>query len=146
MGTFNLHILFVDDTGLYSSTRQLVSYLFVVALTIVLAYLCTRFLVSKLQGRQSRGEWFAVLDVHVLSRDNKLLLVKLGQKVAIISENSQGVRLLKELDEEEASSVLLSFAEVDGSGDSTVLRSKFGAVLKKQLELISSAVRKRDND
>lgn len=146
MGTFNLHIIFVDDTGLYSSTRQLVSYLFVVALTIVLAYLCTRFLVSKLQGRQSRGEWFAVLDVHVLSRDNKLLLVKLGQKVAILSENSQGVTLLKELDEEEASLVLLSFAEAGDSGDYAVPHPKFGAVLRKQLERINSAVRKRDND
>ncbi len=83
-----------------SPLLQVFSYLGIVILVLILAYLSTKFLTrlnfSKMQNRNIK-----LLDKFFISSDKSIYLIKVEKKVYLLSSDKTGLRLLDTLNEEE---------------------------------------------
>jgi flagellar protein FliO/FliZ len=74
-------------------------------LVLGLIYLSLKFGGSRLQSLQN-GKFIRVLERVALSKENSLMVVKLGEKGYVISSNNSKTEILQELSKEELLSLL----------------------------------------
>ena len=76
--------------------------LFVTCLILALAYFATRFLAGRMAaGGLARGRRLTVLEQTAMGKDQKLLLVRLDDRVYFLAVTPGGASVLRELTEEE---------------------------------------------
>ena len=83
---------------------SLIGTLAVLAVVLVLAYLTTRLVGTRLAGRVSggsRGRHLKVVEQISVGQESKLLLVRLEEHCLLLGVTQQGVTCLKELSPEE---------------------------------------------
>ena len=77
--------------------------LLVTALVLVLAYWFTRHVVGRMAGGGlTRGRRIQVLEQVPLGKEQRLLLVRMGERLYFLAAAPGGVTILRELTEEEA--------------------------------------------
>ncbi len=79
------------------SSISLVSGFLVFVLILLLAYACSRYL-GKTWQHSSSARYMDVIDQLAVGQDRLLLIVKIKDKVYLMSSSSQGVSILTELD------------------------------------------------
>ena len=89
-----------------------------VVVVLGLAYLATRWISTRgiggIMGAGSAGE-FSVLHQIVVGRNERLLLVRLGERCLLLGVTAGGISLLKELEPEEAEYWLRSKTQPNGA-------------------------------
>lgn len=79
------------------SSISLFSGFLVFILILLLAYACSRYL-GKTWQHNSAARYMEVIDQLAVGQDRLLLIVKIKEKVYLMSSSSQGVSILAELD------------------------------------------------
>lgn len=127
----------IEDIGLGYPTGQLLYYLFIVGVTIVFTYLCTKFIAHKMGKRSlDKGKWLDVLDIYNLSRDNKLYLMKIGLCLMVVADSRQGITVIRELSADESQKLLDDFERESGQNEKGGLPKmslNFAHVLKEKM-------------
>lgn len=78
--------------------------LVVTVLVLVLAYWATRFLAGRMStGQLVRGRRIEVLEQIPVGKDQKLMLVRMGEKTCFLGVTPSGITILREATEEELS-------------------------------------------
>ncbi|OAA83231.1 flagellar biosynthetic protein FliO [Clostridium ljungdahlii] len=78
--------------------RTVIALLFV----IFLIYISAKYGGEKLKNVQ-RGKFIRIMEREQLSKENSLLVVKIGEKVCVVSSTSGKIEIVYELNEEEVS-------------------------------------------
>ncbi|MCY6370379.1 flagellar biosynthetic protein FliO [Clostridium ganghwense] len=92
--------------GTKETLEMLIKIVLFLPFIIFLIYLLGKYGGTKLQSIQN-GRYMKILDRMPLSKENSLLITKIGGKGYVISSTQGRVEILKELDEEE----LIKFEE-----------------------------------
>lgn len=90
------------ESTFWQSIFSLLWALFVTCLILALAYFATRFLAGRMAtGGLARGRRITVLEQTTVGKDQKLLLVRLDDRVYFLAVTAGGACVLRELTEEE---------------------------------------------
>lgn len=73
-------------------------YFVIMILIIFAAYLTSRWFAMK-TNNLAQGKYIKVLDRVVLGKDKSIMIIEIGQKVYLLSDNSQGVSCISPLEE-----------------------------------------------
>lgn len=82
----------------------LIKILIFLPIILFLIYVFTKYGGSTLQNIQ-KGKYMSILDRLPLSKDNALLIVKVGEKMYLISSSQGKVEVIEELNSEEAEKI-----------------------------------------
>ncbi len=77
---------------------------------IILIYLSLKLGGSKLQNMQS-GNYMKIIERVQISKENALIIVKIGEKAYIMSSSPKGIKTLEEITKEELRSIEAKKAE-----------------------------------
>lgn len=77
---------------------------------IILIYLSLKLGGSKLQNMQG-GNYMKIIERVQISKENSLMLVKIGEKAYIMSSSPQGIKTLEEISQEQLSNIEAKKAE-----------------------------------
>ena len=75
-------------------------YFIIMVVILVAAYLTSRFLAVRAKG-MAQGKYMKIVDRIMLGKDKSFVIILVGQKKYLVSENPQGFSVLCELKEEE---------------------------------------------
>lgn len=84
----------------YQFLKMILQIVIFLPFIIFLIYLSLKYGGTKFQSMQN-GKYIKVLERVSISKDISILLVKLGDKIYVMSSSASGIKELKELDEEE---------------------------------------------
>ena len=73
-------------------------YFFLLVLIIIAAYFSSRFLASRPMG-MAKGRYISVVDRVVLGRDKSILIIRVGEKIHLLTEGQQGFNIISELED-----------------------------------------------
>jgi flagellar protein FliO/FliZ len=109
---------------------ELVQAVFLFALVLLLAWLSTRVVGTRMGG-YARGRMIRVLEHVPAGRDRTLLLVEMGGKVYLIGATADRINLLDAISDPEAVARLLEQAPADQNPLGFALPSSFRDVFEK---------------
>lgn len=75
-------------------------YILVMVLVLAGAYLTSRWLATK-TVKMAQGKYMKLIDRIVLGKDKSVVIILVGQKKYLMSENAQGFHILSELSDED---------------------------------------------
>lgn len=88
----------------YEFWMMLLQIIIFLPFIIFLIYLSIKFGGGKIQSFQN-GKYIKILERVAISKETSILLVKLGDKIWVMSSSSKGIEKLQQLTEEEAINV-----------------------------------------